>query len=62
MGSNISEKTQQYTCIVMAKNPEDELTTSPEMEMVWEVKGPGGYDSREIQRSRDYRLFHYTGL
>ena len=56
--SNISDKSQKYSCLVSPKNPNDEITTRPEMEMVWAVGGGpgGGYNSREIQRSREYRL------
>ena len=44
------------------KNPDDELAAKPETEMVWTVGRPGSeYDSREIKRSREYRLVVVQG-
>ena len=53
---NFPDKYQEYSCIVSPANPDDGIMTRPEIEMVWTVGDPGGYNSREIQRSREYRL------
>ena len=44
------------------KDPNDELVSKPETEMVWTVGRPGSeYDRREIKRSREYRLVVVQG-
>ena len=52
----ISGITQKYSCSVSPENRDEVMTTRPDIEMVWTVGAPGGYNSREIQRSREFRL------